>query len=279
MPNFYIPTNSWPIVKCENEKQPCSAIAELLEQICFEALIGQDAAQLPLPFINANYRANVRVKDFLPHSLEDFAFAKIQSSVYDMLSDAESASSDSDDDDEDRNMDHFVTSEKIKGWEWRFHLLLEDATVADADGKADHCVWVTVDNHAAQCLLNLNAGDLRHSRMLVSQLREKLFYLWGDLEELKTKTLLRTALAEKQARAIGPPLDSDDEEAGDKGGGAARTEMGPSNLPFSCCIRQYGVKVREVDEGKADAGEGQRWQRMYGLFGTQISVPDMPRTE
>ena len=44
----------------------------------------------------------------------------------------------------------------------------------------------------------------------------------------------------------------------------------PKNKAFICCIRQYGVKVDEEDPAKANAGEGQRWQRMFGLFGTQI---------
>jgi hypothetical protein len=44
----------------------------------------------------------------------------------------------------------------------------------------------------------------------------------------------------------------------------------PKNKAFTCCIRQYGVKVDEEDPAKANAGEGQRWQRMFGLFGTQI---------
>jgi protection-of-telomeres protein 1 len=44
----------------------------------------------------------------------------------------------------------------------------------------------------------------------------------------------------------------------------------PKNKAFICCIRQYGVKVDEEDPAKANAGEGQRWQRIFGLFGTQI---------
>jgi hypothetical protein len=42
------------------------------------------------------------------------------------------------------------------------------------------------------------------------------------------------------------------------------------NKPFTCCIRQYGIKVKENDSSKADALNGDRWQRMFGLFGTQI---------
>lgn len=42
------------------------------------------------------------------------------------------------------------------------------------------------------------------------------------------------------------------------------------NKGFACCIQQYGVKVREEDESKANAGDGMRWQRMFGLIGTMI---------
>lgn len=237
----------------------------------FETLVGTDATKLPLPFINANYRASVRVKNYLPHRLEDFAFAKLKGNVYDVLSDAES---DSSDDSEDATLDRFVTAERIAGWEWRFHLLLEDARDDSDDAAQKDEVWVTVDNHAAQCLLNMNACDLGNSKSEVAKLREKLFYLWGDLEEQKAKRLQRKAKADRQARTNAPPADSDDEEKGGPSSGIA-----PANRPFSCCIKQYGVKMREADEAKADAGEGRRWQRMYGLFGTQISVPDMVRTE
>jgi hypothetical protein len=52
----------------------------------------------------------------------------------------------------------------------------------------------------------------------------------------------------------------------------AKADIGiaPRNKAFTCCIKQYGVKVDEEDPAKANAGEGQRWQRMFGLFGTQI---------
>jgi protection of telomeres protein 1 len=42
------------------------------------------------------------------------------------------------------------------------------------------------------------------------------------------------------------------------------------NKAFTCCIQQYGVKVHEDDAAKANAGIGKRWQRVFGLFGTQI---------
>lgn len=49
------------------------------------------------------------------------------------------------------------------------------------------------------------------------------------------------------------------------------TAIAPKNKAFTCCVQQYGVKVAEDDPKKADAGNGQRWQRMFGLFGTTIS--------
>lgn len=44
----------------------------------------------------------------------------------------------------------------------------------------------------------------------------------------------------------------------------------PKNKAFTCCIKQYGIKVEENDPTKANAGNGQRWERRFGLFGTKI---------
>ena len=50
----------------------------------------------------------------------------------------------------------------------------------------------------------------------------------------------------------------------------SKINLEPKNKAFTCCIKQYGVKVDEKDPAKANAGNGKRWQRMFGLFGTQI---------
>lgn len=42
------------------------------------------------------------------------------------------------------------------------------------------------------------------------------------------------------------------------------------NKAFTCCIKQYGVKVKEEDPSKANAGGGKRWERKFGLFGVVI---------
>ena len=48
------------------------------------------------------------------------------------------------------------------------------------------------------------------------------------------------------------------------------TEVSIRNKPFTCCIKQYGVKVKEDDPTTASAGEGMRWDRRFGIFGTTI---------
>lgn len=45
------------------------------------------------------------------------------------------------------------------------------------------------------------------------------------------------------------------------------------NKGFGACVQQYGIGVIEEDPALADAGDGIRWQRMFGLFGTTIHIP------
>lgn len=51
---------------------------------------------------------------------------------------------------------------------------------------------------------------------------------------------------------------------------AEDTAMSIRNRAFTCCIKQYGVTVPESDERKADAGNGMKYERRFGLFGTTI---------
>jgi hypothetical protein len=227
--------------------------------------MGDDLIKLQLPFINANYRINVRVVDFYPPKLEDFAFPKRVKRDYDVLSD-NSDSTSSSDEEPDRPLYRF-SPQQIQGWEWRFYLQLEDAVLPPKEEKGR--VWVAVDNHAAQSLTDLDASNLHQNPVGVNELRQRLFILWGDLEERKAKRQLEMAAREKAARQIGPPADSDDEEATTQEKSAEGDCV--QNRPFSCCIRQYGVKVPERDGTKANAGPGRRWQRMYGLYGSVIA--------
>ena len=103
--------------------------------------------------------------------------------------------------------------------------------------------------------------SLRKSSTALAKLREKLFLLWGDLEERKTTNL--AALKEVD-------------------GNSRPTEKGkaPNNLPFECCLKEYGVKKKTPDtvekDGKddklesADENEGWVWERRWRMFGTTI---------
>jgi hypothetical protein len=48
------------------------------------------------------------------------------------------------------------------------------------------------------------------------------------------------------------------------------TDLTISNKGFTCCIKQYGIKVPEESAVRANAGPGLRWKRMFGMFGTKI---------
>ncbi|KAH6892144.1 hypothetical protein B0T10DRAFT_286303 [Thelonectria olida] len=246
-------------VKCEHQDKPTSRIADMLEPVLHPTTIDGKPVKLQLPFVNNNYRANVRVVDFLPSKLEAFAFPK-KPSQYDVLSDNDDSDSGS-----DSELDMMTDFTTVRNWEWRFYLQLEDAVVPPNQQK--NRVWVAVDNQAAQYLLNLDASDLRRDKDSLNTLRQTLFLLWGELEENNLHEQANKAKSIKAAKGDKPPPDSDDDEApAPKTNGQTQV----ANRPFACCIRQYGVKVRETDETKADAGQGRRWQKMFGLFGTKI---------
>lgn len=99
----------------------------------------------PAPYHFARYKANVRVVDYYPHKLEDFAVGYRPNDM-DILSDY----SGDEDTDLEENMRTFRSGKGFgnKKWEWRFALELEDAESEDR-------LWVVVNNHDAQFLLGL----------------------------------------------------------------------------------------------------------------------------
>ncbi|KAF4452017.1 Protection of telomeres protein 1 [Fusarium austroafricanum] len=250
-------------VKCENQDKPVSLISEITSVVRHETTINGDFIKLSLPFVNLNYRANVRVVDFSPSNLTDFAYPKKESEYDDLSDDGEESVSNSETDDENgqpkqRMMDDFT---KVRNWEWRFFLELEDAAVPGKPEKKR--LWVAVDNQSAQCLVGLDASNLRQDREALAALRDKMFTLWGNLEEKKVA-------AQEAARKGKPPADSDDEDQQQpETKESDKTQL--TNRAFPCCIQQYGIKVAESDPSKANAGKGKRWQRMFRLFGAMIA--------
>lgn len=151
----------------------------------------------------------------------------------------------------------------------------------------------------------MNSLRSREGRDTLLDLRERLCILWGDLEEQKSSVAPIKAFSSTLAiePASSPPLlkaggqpsvDSDDENSpsvqqtdtkasrgpalknrdlnASLNGNALKTEEQPviHNKAFTCCIKQYGVKVIEKDTSKANAGIGKRWERKFGLFGVVI---------
>ncbi|KAK7745167.1 hypothetical protein SLS62_009880 [Diatrype stigma] len=311
-------------IRCESETQDATPVSAIVEPVLWTKTIEGEEVAVALPFVCLKYRANVRVVDFRPRRLEDFASWR-KKTEFDALSDNSGdegggdGDSMPDDSDEDRVGGGGGTLDAYRGekaWEWRFALRLEGV---DAKGRSNsrldsendndgNTLWAVVDNTEAQQLLDLDACDLRANPAVLSKLREQLFKLWGNLEEVKA-----AALAQRRAAAAGrqPPPDSSPPQSspraaattsakskatkattttnrdgsGREGGKVTKDvvvlhrtgkEQQPqmiSNKPFACCLRQYGIKVRERDPARADAGGdggGYRWQRVFGLFGTRI---------
>lgn len=107
---------------------------------------------------------------------------------------------------------------------------------------------------------SLTAGFLSlrlHPRRL-SELREKLFILWGDLEEKKRNAFLAN--------------------------NEAWTPIQHSSLPFQCCVREYGVRCAHPEDPDAMVLDGYHgepcsqpdcfgWERRFAMFGTTIHDP------
>lgn len=119
----------------------------------------------------------------------------------------------------------------------------------------------------AEYLLKLDAEDLHKSPEALTGLREKLFLLWGDLEERKRRE--KNVLTEGSGNSAGGQIGEPD---GMKNG-----------LPFQCCLKEYGVKVKvqrniettvradgsDVDENEESLNDRPQWEwerkwRMHG---------------
>ncbi|KAK4242548.1 hypothetical protein C8A03DRAFT_11268 [Achaetomium macrosporum] len=260
-------------VTCEKHNAPFSTVESILRPVVYETTVDGESIALTMPFTCAKYLARVRVVDFFPRSLEDFACCR-KRTEFDVLSDNEDdggSLSPSSGDDEDSPGSNSV-------WEWRFALRLEDPDPPNTDANKKRSgprprLWAFVDNAEAQCLTGLNATDLRRARETLDQLRKAMSVLWGNLEEIKAQKPSRTngkgqtvGTAEHRPARRGrkpplrlekPPLESD----GEDGDGLAAEAI--SNKPFACCLKQYGVYEKV---GK----EGGKWVKCFGLFGTKI---------
>ncbi|GAB7352531.1 hypothetical protein MBLNU459_g2924t1 [Dothideomycetes sp. NU459] len=220
-------------VRCAYEDVNQSTLSEILHTN--RIYKGPSGITQSLPFINQKRRAFIRVVDFFP-SLEEFA-RPVESRSHTPSS---------------LSIDYSLSQQ----WEWDFFLLIEDArpSLALADQHIPQ-IWLHVDHKSAEYLLRLDACDLSHDQKALAQLREKLAILWGNLEERKL-----AALTAQQPYPPHPTNKSNDE-----------AQMSPrdnelSNLPFTCCMKEYGQPVDKEDLEEYPSG----YIQVYNLFGTTI---------
>ncbi|KAJ6139143.1 hypothetical protein N7471_005629 [Penicillium samsonianum] len=158
-----------------------------------------------LPFQNVNYHSQVRVVDFFPPKVEDFA---VQTTSAPLFSNQEGA------------------MEPKFGWEWRFCLLVEGVEPKSPKQQPRE-------------VMKLYVSD-----------KEKLFLLWGNLEEEKSKAMA----------------------SGQESWGRVKS------CPFECCIKEYGVQcthgkdpnVMDVDGEVCTHADCFGWERRFAMFGTTI---------
>ncbi|KAI0396146.1 hypothetical protein F5Y17DRAFT_420509 [Xylariaceae sp. FL0594] len=255
------------LVKCESSEQPVTPVYAIVEPATWNTTLDGKEVSLTLPFTCAKYRTNARVVDFRPQRLEDFASWR-KSTEADVLSDFGSdSSSESESSSEDSDSSDSSQDAGTGVWEWHFALQLEGV---DPKSKNNAKFWVLVDNNEAQQLTSLDACDLRKDQETLETLREQLFKLWGNLEEAKLKEQETQLKNRQRIEAKLMPPSSPPPPAGTQQRNNSGQAIAVSNKPFTCCIQEYGVRVRELDPALADAGDGRRWMRTFGLFGTKI---------
>lgn len=114
-----------------------------------------NATSYTLPFQNINSRATVRVIDFFPSDLADFAVPCPKSSEFDILSDAEDSARESESASQSENISSSVDEERR--WEWRFGLVIGDAIGPKYEQKATMEVYVAGQD--AEYLLKIDAEE------------------------------------------------------------------------------------------------------------------------
>lgn len=175
-------------MRCHKQPTPAIPLAHILNNRRSAPPSADNGNQIYAPFVNANYRANLRVTDYFPHKLEDFSVGR-KPNEFDCLSDFDPSS---DEEDDVNTVGKDISDFVLRGndhlqWSWRFALQVEDANPSESAAKER--IWVLIDNETGQFLLSENAANLRTTPDVLAAVREKLFVLWGDLEERKTAYL------------------------------------------------------------------------------------------
>ena len=162
---------------------------------------------ISLPFVNMKFRVQVRVIDYWPYNIEDFS-RSITDDSYNILKSSASETSECEAKSDSSTSSQNSSFSTARNWEWAFYLLVEDvATVRAMSSTEPSKTPLLVAHDDAVHLLKLDAVNLRKDAISLARLREKLFVLWGNLEDLK---------AGKEKRL--------------------------SSRPFETCVREYGIR-------------------------------------
>ncbi|KAJ5943403.1 hypothetical protein N7516_003571 [Penicillium verrucosum] len=182
-----------------------------------------------LPFQNVNYHSQVRVVDFFPPRVEDFAVQTTSAPLF--------------------GNQNGATEPKF-GWEWRFCLLVEGVEPKPSKQQPREVMKLYVSGQDGDCLLDDDAFNLRGNTRRLEAIKEKLFLLWGNLEEEKSKAIA-----------------------------SGQQSWGPvKSCPFECCIKEYGVRCTHGKDPNVMDVDGEvcphlgcfGWERRFAMFGTTI---------
>ncbi|KAK5117789.1 hypothetical protein LTR85_008764 [Meristemomyces frigidus] len=188
-------------IRCSTEEASLSSVRDILDPDNVRHTAKLQGHTQVIPFINAKYRAKVRVVDFEPKAIEDFAVPPLP------------------EEDEEASPIDAMDWEASPSYEWFFELLLEDASTATQTTgpgtEQKEQVWVSLAHAEAQYLLGKDMPDprdLRHSPQLLAKLKEKLCILWGNLEEKGVEEALSNRSFECCLMEYGIEMDDDDPE-------------------------------------------------------------------
>ncbi|KAK3711975.1 hypothetical protein LTR37_009287 [Vermiconidia calcicola] len=209
-----------PHIRCGHEEVPISSIKDIIDRDNKRHInVMPDGSKYTLPFVNAKFRARVRVLAFSPTELEDFAIPEQNHSYDGEQSDENSG---------------YMDIESSSRYEWSFSLLLEDVSKPKGADKNTNQLWVTLGHQEAQYLFGNAVNDptdLREDRALLARLREKTFTLWGNLAEKAENDAISNRPFECCLMEYGVELDDGDPEKDES--------------PFGFCrmYRMFGVTI------------------------------------
>lgn len=185
-------------IRCSMEEAEAISVRDILDPDNARHTARIQGRNQVIPFVNAKFCTRVRVIDFEPKAIEDFAVPPM-----------------ADEGDQASPIDAMDWEASPKH-EWFFELLLEDAgTSGTAAGVKREQMWVSLAHEDAQHLLGRDMDDpqdLRSNPQLLAKLREKLCILWGNLEEKSEDEALSSRSFECCMMEYGIEMDDDDPE-------------------------------------------------------------------